>query len=127
MKGFTVMLSAALLGVALLIPATSQGTHGRPGACDHATITAGNGGKVVVGTPGPDIIKGGRGADTIYGRGGNDKICGGPGPDRVFGQRGNDRMWGNHAPDLLVGGRGFDRARGGPGDDVCRAERKRRC
>lgn len=63
----------------------------------------------IIGSPGPDIIRGTAGNDVICGRGGNDRIQGGGGHDLLLGGGGAER---------ITGGRGRDRLVGGPGADV---------
>lgn len=67
--------------------------------------------KTVVGTNGPDVLRGGSRGDKLYGKGGN---------DRLFGLGGNDLLVGGPGADLLVGGAGNDRlgARDGARDTV---------
>ena len=81
----------------------------------------------IVGSTGPDKLKGSKfrdviatlgGNDRVKGLGGKDIICGGSGADRIAGGRGADRLLGQGGPDLLVGGRGRDRLKGGPGHDA---------
>jgi Ca2+-binding RTX toxin-like protein len=94
--------------------------------------------KLVVGTPGDDVlagtdhrdrIRGLAGNDTIAGNGGPDLLFGGPGADSVTGDDGSDLLWGGHGndtleggngPDLLFGGKGLDTLEGGEGNDVLR-------
>lgn len=64
----------------------------------------------IVGTSGPDRIRGTRRADVIVTLGGNDRVRGRGGKDRICGGKGRDR---------LAGGAGDDRINGGPGRDVC--------
>jgi hypothetical protein len=56
-----------------------------------------NDGQVLVGTAGPDTIRGGAGDDVIYGGGGNDTLIGGDGKDSIRGESGNDLLIGDHA------------------------------
>ncbi|HUG87547.1 MAG TPA: choice-of-anchor Q domain-containing protein [Actinomycetota bacterium] len=82
----------------------------------------------VVGTSGPDVLRGTEGVDGILalggndrvrGGGGNDGICGGPGRDRLIGGGGADRLLGGGGNDVLKGGPGKDFLSGGPGRDTC--------
>ncbi|MFY2597132.1 calcium-binding protein [Achromobacter xylosoxidans] len=73
----------------------------------------------VIGTDGPDEIRGLDSLDdVIYGRGGNDRLYGGSGNDRLFGEDGDDRLEGHDGDDYLSGGAGNDTLIGGSGDDV---------
>jgi CSLREA domain-containing protein len=71
----------------------------------------------VVGTPGPDVLRGGEGNDAIFGLGGNDKIFGLGGDDDVCSGKGNDTLEGGEDNDTLEGGEGKDLLRGGQGND----------
>jgi uncharacterized delta-60 repeat protein len=64
----------------------------------------------IVGSAGPDRLKGTRRADVIAGLGGN---------DRISGLAGNDILCGGGGKDTLRGGGGKDRLLGGPGRDAC--------
>jgi CSLREA domain-containing protein len=80
----------------------------------------------IVGTNGPDKLKGTKRADVIAAFGGKDKvsglkgndvICGGPGKDKLNGGKGNDKLYGEAGKDTLKGGPGKDKLKGGPGKD----------
>ena len=71
----------------------------------------------VIGTPGPDVLRGGEGNDTIFGLGGNDEISGLSGNDDVCSGKGNDTLLGGEGDDTLLGGEGKDILHGGPGRD----------
>ncbi len=81
----------------------------------------------VLGTSGPNVLRGTRRRDVIVGLGGGDVIksfagrdliCSGAGPDRVFSGRGRDR--------IDAGPGNPDRCDGGPGrDQLLRCERRR--
>jgi Ca2+-binding RTX toxin-like protein len=71
----------------------------------------------VIGTPGPDVLRGGEGNDTIFGLGGNDRISGLGGNDDVCSGKGNDTLLGGEGDDTLLGGEGKDILHGGPGRD----------
>lgn len=117
-------------------PSRPRDPSGRPVRC------------TVVGTQGPDTLRGGPGRDVICGLGGNDRILGGgggdvvyggpgddfldggmgndvlrggPGNDDLVGRSGNDLLEGGTGGDRLVGGTGLDRLRGGPGVDAISA------
>jgi len=87
-----------------------------------ATLVGSPGPDRIRGSIGPDVIATGAGADRIKGGAGTDRICAGAGPDSIKGGRGKD---------LLVGGKGPDRIRGGRGHDRCpgvgRKDRARSC
>jgi Ca2+-binding RTX toxin-like protein len=86
--------------------------HGR-----RATIVGSEGPDVLRGTPGRDVIWGGGGDDTIEGALGNDLICGGPGDDLIHGGRGNDVVDGGAGnDDQVYGDLGDDKLTGGPGN-----------
>jgi Ca2+-binding RTX toxin-like protein len=98
-----------------VLVSAQQGKRGKPGC-----------GRVIIGTPGRDVLKGtncadtisgGGGNDTINGLGGNDKLSGGPGNDKLNGGPGNDRLDGGTGNDTLTGSSGHDRLAGGPGAD----------
>ena len=63
----------------------------------------------IVGTPGPDVLRGTNRDDFICGLGGDDKI---------LGRGGDDVLQGGGGDDLLVGGSGDDVVGGGRGDDT---------
>jgi Ca2+-binding RTX toxin-like protein len=75
-------------------------------------------GCTVVGTDGPDRLRGTWRDDVICGLGGDDRVWGGGGDDAVFGDSGNDSIEGEKGDDTLYGGEGSDWLRGGPGVDV---------
>lgn len=87
------------------------------------------GGQVIVGTQGPDELRGTRsndiicglgGRDTLIGRRGADLLAGGGGNDVARGGAGRDRLKGNDGKDTLVGAGGNDRLNGGGDDDILR-------
>jgi hypothetical protein len=67
----------------------------------------------------PDIICGLRGGDVLIGLAGNDLLLGGSGNDVLRGRRGRDALRGGRNDDLLRGGRGRDVLNGGRGRDRC--------
>jgi hypothetical protein len=82
----------------------------------------------IVGTPGPDTLRGGRSPDLIVGRARGDRLFGGGGFDRIRGGPGSDRLVGQGQGALMVGGSGRDqfnmrngRQIQGSGRDVIRA------
>ena len=113
-KAFAVLALAALLTPLATLPA-----HSAPPLCfgEEATVpvvpgvpTVGtDGDDVIIGTDGPDSIRGGKGRDRICGLGGNDYLRGGPGRDRISGGSGDDYVKGEGGlRHLLVGGPGND-------------------
>ena len=101
-----------------------------PEACERPLLGT------IVGTAGPDRLRGTQGIDIIFGLGGNDRIrglagddllCGGSGDDllrggsgadTLAGQFGDDRLYGDTGPDVLTGGSGNDILRPGAGADM---------
>lgn len=91
-----------------------------------ATILGTTGPDVLRGTRGPDVIATGPGRDKVRALGRDDLIClgdgrdqarGGGGDDKVLGQRGSDDILGNVGNDALSGGPGRgDSCDGGPGN-----------
>jgi len=81
----------------------------------------------IVGTDGPDDLRGtdsrdviwaGLGDDQVHSALGNDLVCGGPGADLLHGGRGNDTVdGGTGEDDRVIGDLGDDHLFGGPGDD----------
>ena len=83
-----------------------------------ATIIGTEGPDKLRGTPERDVIVGLGGDDEITGSLGNDLICGGPGADLIHGGRGNDLIDGGAgADDRVIGDLGDDTVLGGPGED----------
>lgn len=86
------------------------------------------GGFHIRGTPGRDVIVGSAGPDRLRGEEGNDLICAGGG-DLVWGGPGNDHivavgeatLRGGEGNDRLIGRGGSQRMHGGPGNDVLQA------
>jgi phosphodiesterase/alkaline phosphatase D-like protein len=72
----------------------------------------------IVGGGGADSIYGGPGDDFLDGGVGNDVLRGGVGDDDLYGRSGNDLLDGSRGSDLLVGGTGRDRMLGGRGVDA---------
>lgn len=79
-------------------------------------------GNHLVGTNGPDVIRGGPKRDVICGLGGNDRLIGLGGNDLLVGGAGDDVLLGGGGKDVLDGGKGEDTCVGGPGKDT-----ERRC
>ncbi len=134
MKRGVVGLATATLGMALLQAPLANAASGAPTpTCsgEVATIflpSTKQSATAVEGTNGDDVIVTGRGQDRVDGNGGRDVICTRGGADIIHGGRGDDQMRGGAGADRLSGRRGLDRANGGKGsNDVCAAERERRC
>jgi len=72
--------------------------------------------RVVVGTDGPDRLRGSGRTDVVLARGGDDVSGGRAGGDLLCGGPGDDRLRGGLGPDVLRGQGGDDRLRGGPED-----------
>jgi hypothetical protein len=75
------------------------------------------GADIMFGLGGPDLLLGGTGNDTVKAGDGNDTVRSGPGQDRVEGGRGNDVV--DSGPDR-------DRVRGGPGRDTVDGKREKK-
>jgi hypothetical protein len=130
---------AVLLLAPIVLIASATSSAQEPPQCLGEAAT-------IVGTPGPDHLKGTRhkdviqalgGDDVVNGRGGDDIICGDTGADELDGGRGDDqihdgdgidddeleggpgsdRLYGNLGDDELDGGRGNDQLFGGNGDE----------
>jgi Ca2+-binding RTX toxin-like protein len=131
--GFSMLITSALLIVALVVPAEAQAVplcFGRT-----ATIVGttgdddGHANPVIEGTAGVDVIVGLGGNDTIDGNGGDDYICGNAGADDIDvnedAASGNDHLSGGGGPDCAVGSwfpteSGLrDVIRGGSQNDSC--------
>lgn len=82
-----------------------------------ATLVGGEGGDVMEGTSGPDVIATLGGDDHVEGGGGDDRICTGAGDDTFLGGGGDDRLNGGADEDVLAGGSGDDLIVGGAGGD----------
>lgn len=80
-----------------------------------ATIVGTNGPDELRGTPGADVIVAKGGGDEVWGHGGNDRICLGGGVDFASAGSGDDRIAGGRGVDFLEGGPGDDLINGGPG------------
>jgi Ca2+-binding RTX toxin-like protein len=98
--------------------ADTPSTGSEPPRCHHAraTIIGTEGPDRLRGTPHRDVIVGLGGDDEISGSLGNDLICGGPGSDQIHGGRGNDVVDGGAGDfDRVYGDLGDDHVLGGPG------------
>jgi Ca2+-binding RTX toxin-like protein len=83
-----------------------------------ATIVGTKGPDQVRGTARADVIAGLGGRDVVRSLGGDDRVCGGDGGDRISGGRGRDRLSGEKGNDALRGNGGADRLLGGGGNDA---------
>ena len=100
----------------------------------HADPEKASGDCTIVGTPGPDVLRGTNHDDFICGLGGDDKISGRGGDDVLQGGGGDDLLVGGSGDDVLGGGRGddtlngldnataVDRLRCGRGEDTAKAD-----
>jgi Ca2+-binding RTX toxin-like protein len=112
--------AAAVVGSALVLPASGSGRAQAPASCfgTQATLAGTGGSDVLIGTDGRDVIVALGGNDRIEARGGDDLVCGGAGDDQILGQDGSDIVLGEEGNDTVDGGTGFvDGVVGGPGDD----------
>jgi Ca2+-binding RTX toxin-like protein len=113
-------MRAAVVVSLLLVACTTPTADAAVRRCAGKRVT-------IVGTNGPDVLRGTRRADVIAGLAGNDVISGLGGRDTICGDAGVDDLRGNGGADRIYGGRdGFssdgefrdgDRLRGGPGND----------
>lgn len=81
------------------------------------SMTFGNGGNVIKGTDGDDLIFARGGHDVVRAQDGDDVVEGGNGNDRLFGMNGNDSLYGGEGEDEVYGGDGFDFVFGDGGKD----------
>ncbi|MBC6438469.1 MAG: calcium-binding protein [Rhodobacteraceae bacterium] len=137
-------VAVALGGLAVIAIAASSGGGGKdtgqppPGTGGGRVPPPGTGsdsgeddkdedtGHILIGTDGPDALRGGAGDDTltgdagnnvIHGLAGNDVLSGGAGDDTLLGGIGDDRLNGGDGNDSLEGGDGYNFLRGGAGND----------
>jgi Tol biopolymer transport system component len=82
-----------------------------------ATIVGSDGPEKIKGTKRRDVIVANGGNDKLSGLAGNDVICGGSGKDKLNGGKGNDKLLGQAGKDTLKGGAGKDKLKGGAGKD----------
>jgi Ca2+-binding RTX toxin-like protein len=86
-------------------------------------VLNGTGGNdIICGLNGNDIINGRGGRDQIVGNAGNDTVGGGGGKDTVRGNSGRDSLSGNSGNDVLLGGDSRDTLKGNAGIDTLRGE-----
>jgi hypothetical protein len=104
-------------GVAIVNYTVSQTCAG-----EAATIVGTDGPDTLRGTNRDDVIAAKGGRDTVLGLQGDDLVCGGSGNDKLRGQGGDDDLRGGAGNDALAGGGGSNRCRGGAGSDS-----KRQC
>ncbi len=122
--GMRAAAAAAVLAALLLtgnaLGADSPNDEGEVPRCHgaKATIVGTDGPDRLRGTPSRDVIVGLGGDDEITGGLGNDYICGGPGSDLIHGGRGNDIVDGGPGDrDRVIGDLGDDTVIGGPGNE----------
>jgi len=104
------------------LDATIVGTDGPDllrGSAGNDVIAGLGGDDVLYGLGGDDILCGGDGNDVLLGGSGKDRLFGGAGRDALFGEAGNDQLFGQGGNDYLNGGGGDDVLNGGSGIDVC--------
>lgn len=115
--GLAMTVATALLGTAALVGTTDASAvemcNGKV-----ATIVGTDGPNDLRGTKLPDVIVGLGGNDTITGASGNDTICGGPGNDFISAGNGHDYVDGGPGDDTIIGGFGNDYLLAGLGNDM---------
>jgi Ca2+-binding RTX toxin-like protein len=79
-----------------------------PALAGDGDLTAGGGGRLLIGTAADESLQGGDAADGLYA---------GQGADTLDGGNGDDLLQGNQGADMLRGGGGSDVIYGGQGDD----------
>jgi len=82
------------------------------------TIVGDEGGGVIFGTNGDDVILAGGGNDYIFALNGDDVVCAGDGNNVVFAGSGDDRVSAGDGNDIIFGGAGDDQLDGGGGHDL---------
>jgi CSLREA domain-containing protein len=105
--------ASAALGQGASCPADDQRGVPRAGPCDvgaYQRVVCFGMPVDVVGTAGPDTIRGGSSDDTILGLGGDDVISAGGGNDLVCAGSGSDSIDGGPGSDAIGGGTGNDTA-----------------
>ncbi len=80
-------------------------------------MEGGDGGDILIGGTGNDVLRGGDGRDSISGGEGDDLLEGGDADDDLYGDEGDDLLKGGDGSDDLEGGPGHDEMRGDRGDD----------
>ena len=102
-----------------LIAAVSGPVHqGVVDPVEGVVLEGGEGGDLLAGGAGDDVISGGHGEDFLVGGAGDDVLSGDKGEDRLIGGDGDDVLEGGKGDDLLVGGTGDDVMDGGEGKDA---------
>jgi hypothetical protein len=112
--------SVVVTGSSVLVPARyggggGGGGGGGSGGDPTAPVGSGGCGPVVMGTSGPDTLRGGSAGEVLFGLAGRDRVEGGGGHDCLLGDEGNDVLRGQPGDDRLTGGAGADTLVGGPG------------
>lgn len=93
------------------------GVSGAAGDRDLLLLTAGTAVRVI-GSPGPDVIRGGNDVLRVESGAGDDVVHGGRLGDDLNGGPGDDRLIGGDSTDILEGGPGDDHLEGGRGRDA---------
>ncbi len=117
--GRAIAVAATALGAVFALGAAPAHDEEEPPRCRGrlAKIVGTDGPDNLRGTPGRDVIWAGLGDDRIYSSLGNDLVCGGPGADLIHGGRGNDTVdGGSGSGDRVIGDLGDDHLFGGAGE-----------
>ena len=83
-----------------------------------ATVDAGDGNDIVIGTAKADVVTAGKGNDYVFALAGNDSVTGGDGNDALYTGDGNDSVSGGAGNDLISAGAGNDSVHGDAGNDL---------
>jgi Ca2+-binding RTX toxin-like protein len=83
-----------------------------------ATVDAGDGNDLVIGTALADVVTAGKGNDYVFSLAGNDSVTGGDGNDQIASGAGNDLVAGGTGNDLISAGDGNDSVTGDAGNDL---------
>ena len=111
------LIWSALSLLSLVVVSSASAQNVPTCAGKRATIIGTDGPDVLRGTARADVIVGNGGDDRIFAGGGNDTICGNAGADNIQGGDGADLIIGGYGNDRLIGSNGNDDIRGGVGDD----------
>jgi Ca2+-binding RTX toxin-like protein len=115
-RAFVVALAPAVVAAVVAVSTVADAQEGPQCRNKTATIVGTSGPDRLRGTAERDVIFAGAGGDIVDGLAGRDLICGGAGDDVLFGGTGSDPLFGGDGADLLHGNRGNDRVSGGSGD-----------